>query len=335
MLTPDDLGAEAPAVEFFQAVRMLLRAGAARHVSKPSEVVRFVPSGSLAYPTGMIESVDPGCEGRPAQMKVPGLGLTGTQGALPLWYSEFLSQRLAKQDEALLDFLALVQQPFMWLYYRAWEKRHAFVQFESQPDRDPFTECLLALIGMQPGSLGGDASRQRKLLRYAGLLTQRPLSAPALAFILSDYFGEKIAIEQVQGRWRALEDDGRPRLFGEGSSDKLGYGTLVGDEGWDQQAAFRIAIGPLSRERLFDWMPGAAAFEELCQIVQFVLNEPLEFEINLVLRAAEVPFLRLQDGCEAPCLGIFSWLKVDEFQSDARETIFAANDGPQGGNIYG
>ena len=131
-----------------------------------------------------------------------------------------------------------------------WEKRHAFAQFERQPDRDPFTGCLLALIGMQPRSLGGDAVRQRKLLRYAGLLTQRPLSAPALAFILSDYFGEKIVIEQFQGRWRALEDDGRPRLFGEGSPDKLGHGTLVGDEGWDQQAAFRIAIGPLSRERL-------------------------------------------------------------------------------------
>jgi type VI secretion system protein ImpH len=283
----------------------------------------------------MIESVEPGCEGGPAQMKVPGFGLTGTQGILPLWYSEFLAERLAKDDEALLDFLAMMQQPFMWLYYHAWEKRHAFAQFERQPDRDPFTGCLLALIGMQPRSLGGDAVRQRKLLRYAGLLTQRPLSAPALTFILSDYFGEKIAIEQFQGRWRALEDDGRPRLFGEGSSDKLGHGTLVGDEGWDQQAAFRIAIGPLSRGRLFDWMPGAGAFEELRQIVGFVLNEPLEFEINLVLRAAEVPFLRLQDGYEAPCLGIFSWLKVDEFQTDARETIFMANDEPHGGNTNG
>src|SRR4051812_6610636 len=108
-------------MEFSQAVRILLRAHSARGGSEGAgrgAAVRFVPSASLAYPVAEIESLEPGGEDKPPRMSVTSPGLAGAQGVLPLWYTEFLRERLGRRDHAMLDFMTLVQQPFLWLHYQ-------------------------------------------------------------------------------------------------------------------------------------------------------------------------------------------------------------------------
>ncbi len=305
---------------------MLLRIQAARSEAPcagGSAAIRFCPSTSLAFPPGEIETVAVSeVADEPPRMTVAMLGLTGTQGVLPLWYTEFLRERVLKHDEALNDFLGMFHHKLTWLYYRAWEKHRVFVPFERKPYDDPFSKCLLAFIGMRTGS-GADSSGGRVFLRYAGLLSQRPLSAPVLALILSDYLGEQVQVEQFHGRWCRLSDDHRLRLE-PGHCDQLGVNTLVGEEAWDRQAAFRIVVGPLSRDRFLQFIPGSPGFMDLCAFAETVMSRPLEFEIKLILKAAEVPAWRLTDDPDAFRLGVLSWLKVDEFVNDARDAVFEA-----------
>jgi predicted component of type VI protein secretion system len=49
----------------------------------------------------------------------------------------------------------------------------------------------------------------------------------------------------------------------------------------------------------------------------------MAFDVQVYLRASEVPYCRLDDsGADAPRLGEMAWLKTREFQIDAGGAVF-------------
>jgi type VI secretion system protein ImpH len=178
-----------------------------------------------------------------------------------------------------------------------------------------------------PGLRGRLGIRDQALLRYAGLIAQRPHSASALGGILRDYFGLPIEIEQFRGKWFPLDEPSLSFLQQEGLHNQLGFGAIAGDAVWNQQARFRVQVGPISLERFIDFLPDGKAFAELVELTRYFVGLALEFDIQLILQAPEVPWCRLTDeSVDAPRLGWMGWLKTEEFRADAREAVFAEHD---------
>jgi len=332
--------------EFFQAVRLLgllypERRMVGEEALPSAEVVRFHQQPSLAFPPSAVHRV--WTERERTHMVVAFMGLIGPQGALPAHYTETAIARLSKQDSTLVAFLDLFHHRWVSLFHRAWEKHHFVVAYEraarqSPPSEDCLTGYLFSLIGMGTAGLRKRLRvPDQALLLYAGLIAQRPHSASALAGLLRDYFRAPVEIEQFRGQWFPLE---RPNLCHlepeerdpQGLHCQLGVGTIAGDAIWDQQARFRVRVGPLSWARFQAFLPGGQALAELFELGGYFVDQRLEFDVQLTLLAPEVPWCRLSDGDGAPRLGWSAWLKTEEFTKDARDTVLNAAEAQVGGD---
>jgi type VI secretion system protein ImpH len=321
--------------EFFQAARLLSRIFADRKTvggtAKPhEEFARFKARLSMAFPPSAVHDIErPGNPGDPACMTVAFLGLTGTQGVLPFCYTEWLLERKAAKDDTFAAFLDLFNHRLVSLFYRAWEKHRPPVLYELGAARDqrpdPFTHSLFDLIGMGTENLLGRMRIQdESLLLYAGLIAQRPHSASALRSILRDYFGVPVEIDQCVGDWYELDEADRSYLSQEQERNQLGEGAYLGEQVWNQQGRFRIRVGPLGLRHFLDFLPGGQAMAKLVQFTRYLAGQAMAFDVQVFLRASEVPYCRLDDeGVDAPRLGEMAWLKTREFLTDAGDAVFA------------
>lgn len=319
--------------EFFQAVRLLERlfpdkSPVGRFYPPGNEVVRFIAHSTLVFPASEIQSlVWP--KGGSGRMMVNFMGLTGPEGAMPLYYTSLLAERARVGDTSAADFFDIFNHRIISLFYLAWEKYRFSVAYERE-GLDPFSHHLMDLIGMgTPGLQNRLPVLDDSLLYYSGLLAQRPRSAVALRDLLSDYFEVPIEVEQFAGGWYPLDRQTQTSLArGLGESEQLGFGAVVGDEVWDQTARVRIRIGPVSLERYLEFLPQGSAFAALRALTRFFSNDEFDFEIQLILDHAEVPGCELGDErTNAPQLGWHTYIKTRPMKADASETILQLWEG--------
>lgn len=320
--------------EFFQAARLLARIFPDRKpvggTAKPhEEFARFGARLSLAFPPSAIHDIERIPDAAdPARVTVAFLALTGTQGVLPFCYTEWMLERKADKDDTLAAFLDLFNHRLVSLFYRAWEKHRPPVLYElaaaRQQQPDPFTHALYDFIGMGTGSLRGRMRvHDESLLLYAGLVAQTPHSAAALRGILRDYFEVPVEIDQCVGDWYSLDESDRCYLSPELERNQLGVGAFLGEQVWNQQGRFRIRVGPLSLESYLDFLPDGRATAKLVEWTRFLAGQAMAFDVQLFLRAGDVPYCRLDDeGPDAPRLGEMAWLKTREFVADAGDAVF-------------
>jgi type VI secretion system protein ImpH len=157
---------------------------------------------------------------------------------------------------------------------------------------------------------------------YAGLLIQRPCSAAVLQAVLEDYFAVSVTVFQFVGNWLRLSEEDQSRL-GDANS-RLGVSSILGTTVWDAQIKFRLCIGPLTYTEFCDFLPIGSALPVLLRMIRFTVPQHLEFDIQLRLKAAEVPPCRL-GGTEhrAPRLGWSTWLISKEFLHDVTTFAYA------------
>ena len=330
--------------DFFQAVRVLERLYPHRqpvgHDMAPAdEVVRFRPHLSLSFPPSAIHRISRAdAEARPAEMLVAFMGLTGPQGVLPRHYTELLLEHGRKKDHALRDFLDLFTHRLISFFYRAWEKYRVPVAYERALLRrhadDRFSTSLYALIGMGTKGLRNRLEvNDRTLLSYTGLLAQQPRSASALASLLSDYFAVPVRVIQFVGEWLPLTPENRSRLGPRQAHNALGMSAVAGSHVWDQQATFRLRIGPLTLAAFRRFLPSETAFRALVQLSRFFVGQEDDFEVQLVLQKTDVPRCHL-GGETPPRLGWSAWLTTGVGPNDAEDAIFPGNltqTGPRAG----
>jgi type VI secretion system protein ImpH len=266
-------------------------------------------------------------------MTVAFMGLTGPLGVLPHHYTELLMARVSRQDQALGDFLDLFHHRFLSLFYRAWEKHHVAVAYERamvrNQEADLFSRSLFAWIGLGTAGLQNRLEvADATLLFYAGLLVQHPHSASALTGLLQDYFGVRVEVVQFTGQWLPLTAEHRSCLGeAQGHNNALGVNTVLGHRVWDQQATFTLRLGPLTYPEFIQFLPTGRAFRSLVQLTRFFAGQECDFAVQLVLKAAEVPWCRLGERGEgAPRLGWSTWLKTRALTRDATETMLTVND---------
>jgi type VI secretion system protein ImpH len=313
---------------FFQAVRLLERISAGRErvgeFAPPSrEAVRFGANPTTAFPASEVHSITWNDEGKPPQMLVNFLGLTGPLGTLPLYYTELLIARLRERDTTLADFLDLFNHRVMSLFYGAWRKYRFTVAYE-RGEQEGFSQHLLALIGLgTPGLQKRLSVPDDTLTFYAGLLSPHPRSAIALKQLLNDYFEVPVDIVQFAGSWYPLERPTQCCLDDTGTpSEQLGLGAVVGDEIFDHQSVIRLRLGPLKLEQYLDFLPGRRGNQSLRALTQFFSGNEIDFEAQLILEKDEVPPCELgREDSTAPMLGWLTWAKSKPLERDANQTI--------------
>lgn len=261
---------------------------------------------------------------------------------------------------ATRDWFDLFNHRFVALFYRAWEKYRFPLAYElagpdagGAGDAEPFTRALLCLVGLgtprlrhrlrvdvtlppapdAPPEPPTEAGRVRDLgvLRFAGLLAQGRRNAWGLRAILEGYFGLAVAVEQFRGQWLALEPECLTRLGTANAT--LGSDAVAGDRVWDVQGKFRLRVGPLGYAAFLDYLPDPAAdparksFFLLCQLARLYAGPELDFDVQLTLRAADVPACRLtSDPAAGPRLGWNCWLLTGPAARAADDAVFESDE---------
>jgi type VI secretion system protein ImpH len=339
---------------FMQAVRLIERWQARNTGLAAQDVMlqrlRFRNSLSMAFPPSEIAefrtltrrdgaALTPTAGADPARIErieiTPAfMGLLGTGGALPAFYTELFAQReMLQRDHSARRFLDVFTHRAVALFYQAWRKHRTPLRFEAEQLRagrspagqEPTREAVgqvLALAGF-----GQPALRRRlraaeggvsdlAVAYYAGLLRQRPVSAGVIARVLSGYFGVTVRLEQFVGRWFALPVEHQSAL-GLGAC-ALGGGAVVGERVWQRDLRLRLHIGPLAREAFDRFLPGGPALLALRELLTLLTGVSVEYEVRLTLRAADVAPARL-DAQAGPRLGWDGFLITRPSAADRSE----------------
>jgi type VI secretion system protein ImpH len=168
---------------------------------------------------------------------------------------------------------------------------------------------------------------EEPLLFYAGLFAPRVRSADRLRAIVSDWLEQPVVVEQFAGAWLSLQPEAMsalPAANRQGQFNTLGVDAAIGSRSWDVQSRVVLRIGPLALERFASMLPDGTLFRRLTSLVRAYLDCEIDFAINPVLAAAEVPPLGLPAEASAR-LGWNAWLPTSVPRTDdAAEAVFEA-----------
>jgi type VI secretion system protein ImpH len=220
-------------------------------------------------------------------------------------------------DAAPRAFLDLLSNRMLALFYRAWRKsrvEHMAASPSSGPDR--FRPLLLALAGC--ASTGEGETTQPVpddlVAHFAGLLQQQPRSGMVLERLLADYFGVGVELEEAVGYWDRLQAGEQAAL---GINAELGENVLLGERSWRPDLRARLRIGPLDAARFADFLPSGAGSAALRAILRRFAPPSVGFEVQLILRAAEVRPVQLSGKVHGPArLGRDSFLVSADVRDD-------------------
>jgi len=314
--------------EFFQAVRLLEkvrpeRRAVGRNAMPHEEVVRFRSRVALDFPASEVheinETVDAKTGDERLEMLVNFMGMVGVSGVLPQPYTDLVLDRVRHRDTAMWSFLDIFTHRAVSMFYRAWRKYRFPVGYER--GNDEFTAYLYDLVGLGTKGLRGRTSlADESLLPYAGLIAQRPHSTNALENVLSDYFGTTARVRQFFGQWLALDSADYTRLGNQNSI--LGESSIAGTRIWEQQSKFRVRLGPLDFKQFQEFLPNGSAYEPLRSIIRFMVGLEFDFDVQLLLRAQQVPSTILTTrALRKPMLGWTSFLKTKPFTADDEQVV--------------
>ena len=184
---------------------------------------------------------------------------------------------------------------------------------------------LWALMGLgTEGIRGRPSGTDRVLLRYVGAIAQKPRSANALQQVLADYFKVPVTIRQFLGMWLQVEQEDWTRLGRKGNNNQLGQIVRVLARRWDQQVKFKVQVGPLGYNEFANLLPSGQSYPVLVNLTKFFSGPDLDFNVNLICNAKDVPNCRLRESeSYTPQLGWTTWLKTQEPVQDADQVTFS------------
>ncbi|MEX2570215.1 MAG: type VI secretion system baseplate subunit TssG [Gemmatimonadota bacterium] len=312
--------------DFFQAVRLLEwmqpdREPVGRGMAPGREAARFRSAASLEFAASdLVEIAPPRAQGDVPEMTVSFLGLNSPNGPLPRPFSELVIERVARKDPGMRDFLDIFHHRLISLLYRV-RKRARVALHAGSPETAEVADRLFSMSGLgTPGLRNRLDVGDRALLRYTGLLAQRPRSMHGLERILTDYMGVPIRGAAFVGQWLTLDDDQQTNIGRAGRNAVLGQTAVLGGRVWDQQGKFELVVGPLTLREFTEFLPGADRLPKLVALTRFYVGPDLDFDVRLQLREDGVPAARL--GADpGPRLGWTAWLRTSEFEGDPEVVI--------------
>ncbi len=282
---------------FYQVIRLLRLLDApskkgGKSVPSSGDSIWIKPELSLAFPPSDVAKVEE-IPDRKSSFSVTTtfLGLYGISSPLPTFYTEDLIDEASLDESVTRDFLDFINHRIFTLLFECWTKYRQYMQVVEQKN-EAHLERLFCLLGLGEGKVREDLPEAYSLLRYVGLLTQFPRSALGLKTLLSDAL-DGLPVEVIPCVARKAKIPEEQRAILGSSRGSLGDDTFVGEEIEDRMGKFRIRVGPLTSDQYQALLPGQPFHQRLYFLTRFYVNDPLEYDLELVLAAGEVQMVSL------------------------------------------
>jgi type VI secretion system protein ImpH len=315
--------------------------------SPQDDPLRFGQRPSLAFQSSTLDEL---IAGETPKLYVNFFGLFGPNGPLPLHLTQYALRRQLGQDgndlrrpvgvvsdgtssetapqrggkdNSLGDFLDVFHHRLLSLFFRAWASCQPAVDLD-RGTHQRFLFFLGAFFGESVFDLNddafgaGDEIPLSAKIFYTGHLAASARNADGLESILTGYFGMNALVTEFVGRWFDLPPEDRMKLDGSSGCGSLGHGLIIGSKTWDAQLSFRVRMGPMGLEDYSRLLPKETGFGRLKSWIMNYCGAELFWDLQLVLRAGEVPSTQLGRSGK---IGWTTWLKTKPFEQDADNLI--------------
>jgi type VI secretion system protein ImpH len=226
-------------------------------------------------------------------------------------------------DPTFAAFLNIFHHRLASFFYRAWSASQKAVDLD-RPHDQHFATYIGSVFGLGMETMQNrDPVPDHAKLYFAGRLANVTRNAEGLEVILGDFLKAKTEIQTFVGRYLDLPPGSICRLGASPETGQLGVNAIAGSRFFDCQLNFRVRVGPMSLVEYERLLPGGPSFERLKYWVLNYCGRHYFWDIQLSLRAAEVP--RTQLG-RSGRLGWTTWLSTLPFKHDAEDLILASGD---------
>lgn len=319
-----EIGRNPYAFDFFRAVRLLENARRdlpriGHSLTPAQDSVRFRQNPSLEFAPSTLEAARSLPDREYSELFVRFFGLLGPNAPLPPHLTEYARERILHHDDrTLAAFLDVFHHRLVSFFYRAWAENQKAVDLD-RPEDARYALFIGSFFGLGTEALQhGDAVPDAAKLYFAGRLAPSARNAEGLGQILGDYFGIPTEIQTFVGQYLDLPADSLCRLGASPDTGRLGVNAIAGSRVYDCQLHFRIRLGPMSLADYQRLLPGGEAFGRLKYWVLNYCGEQYFWDVQLVLRAADVPPTRCGGGAR---LGWTTWLGDRPHARDADDLI--------------
>ncbi len=317
--------------DFFQAVKIIEQLRRRLGVAESEETsthqqVKFSSVVSQAFPTTNITEINLS-EGanEPAEMRVNFMGLAGAHGPLPQPLSQVIIDETRSKNAGAAAFLDIFNNRLVQLFYESKSRVSASLA-TVVGERHPLGQNILATAGLS----GIDVEKKLgmpnlALLRFSGLLANRPLPRPAVEKLITGLFNIPTKINEFIGRWLKIDEQLQTKIGKNGRNNRLGLSTVVGGRVWDQGGGIEVELGPLSNSQFESFLNDGKNFEPLKELLNFSVDQSLTIRLRLIAAQGtrEKAFLSRKGSTR---LGWSSWLLTnDEMPEDRQVTILLRN----------
>ncbi len=267
------------AYHFYPLVELLLTfkglAPDSRDWERQCELM-FQSDPRLSFPVSDISGLSVIPDDRLA-LETTFMGLTGSQSPLPGYLLDEMNTEEGMGRRAFLDFF---NNHFINLTYRLWRKYRYYIRFEPGA-KDALSAQLFALVGLGNADLRGETPLNwSKMLAYSGMLAGRNRSAQMVSGIIAHCFDlEDVDIRQWVARRVDIASEQQMQLGRVNMS--LGQDSTVGTFVHECNGKFTIVLKGLSYDRFQDFLPTGKEYLPLCTLIDFVLREPMAYDLEL------------------------------------------------------
>lgn len=290
----------------------LMRYLSARHPDVPEvgqaelpeqEFFRLSQQPALAFAPREIAGID--MRYKAPHIRLLSLGMLGSNGPLPIHYTEIAKDRLEnRKDRTLVDFLDIFHHRFLTLFYRAWSQSQSAAGLDRAGD-ERFSRYV--------AWLNGDEFRETEHLHlppHARLAASAHLIREArnpdgITCTLSHFLGVPTELQEFVHHWIEITPDERTRLGKPSFSSVLGEGVVLGDKVPDRQHCFCLVIGPLNFEEYLRFLPNGKDLPVLIEWVRAFVGFEYHWKIQLNIQMESASITQL-GGTQR--LGWTTWL---------------------------
>ncbi|VYT91428.1 type VI secretion system baseplate subunit TssG [Metakosakonia massiliensis] len=278
--------------EFYQLAELLYRHyGEGRTPDADSlpqdELLRFIASGSLSFPTSDLKQVRKDDNGQ-LWLETTFLGLQGSQSPLPGFYLESTAWEYTQDMPGVNHFLDLFNHRAMTLLHRIWRKYRHHITFDGEGN-DAFSARLFSLAGLGSPAIRGTLQiPPTKLLAYAGPLSGASRSPEVVCGLIAHCFDiNDVTILPWQIRSVPVPEE-QITLLGGRNSILDGNTFIVGDRLNDCSGKFTLCLNNLSLESYLTFLPMGESFQPLKNFTSFIIRDQFAFDIRLTLAPGQI-----------------------------------------------
>jgi type VI secretion system protein ImpH len=282
--------------------------------------IRFKANPSLAFQKSELSSasLQHNNDGVYIELTLNFLAIFGSSSPLPSHYCEMVLQS-ADTDHVLRDFLDIFNHNIQKFVYPIWVKHRYYIQYQNDL-KDPFSKYMLSILGLYHEHQSKTSSLDlQKLMPYMGILSMRQKSSGTLLAILRHYLNHSdITIRQCVTDTVAIPTWQYSQLGSDNCS--LGKNFLVGESIKTNSIKFRIVLNSAAWNELAAYGVEGTKMKELNDLIAFMLDEPLKYDVALKVSKKDIQRCTLSDD-QSGYLGVNSVIGIPQ---ENLEVIFAS-----------